>query len=281
MKIVITGITGFIGQHLARELLMHGHEVIGVARDRKSAERFDWYQNIVFIESDLHKDYQPVIQIISNSKIDALIHLAWPGLPNYKDGFHIFKNLPSDLLFLKDAIAAGVPQLVVAGTCFEYGLKSGALSEDMETMPITAYGFAKDVLRKSLEFLQKENQFVLQWVRFFYLHGEGQNKNSLLPKLDLAIDECKLSFDMSEGNQLRDYLSIGTAVKNMRKIIENRLVSGVINCSSGTPISVLQLVKNRCEERASKIHINTGVYPIPDYEPFEFWGIPKKLTMLN
>ena len=281
MKIVVTGVTGFIGQHLVRELLIHGHEVIGVTRNKIGAGRFDWHKNITFIESDLHKDCQPVVQMIGNENVDALIHLAWPGLPNYKDNFHVFENLPSDLLFLKGTIDAGLPQLLVAGTCFEYGLKSGALSEDMETMPITAYGFAKDVLRKSLEFLQIDKQFVLQWVRFFYLYGEGQNKNSLLPKLDLAIDECRPSFDMSAGTQLRDYLPVGIAVENLRRIIESRMVSGVINCSSGIPISVLKLVNDRCIERASKIQLNTDVYPIPDYEPLDFWGISKKLRMIR
>lgn len=281
MKIAVTGITGFIGQHLVNELLIHGHEVIGISRNKITAERFDWYKNILFIESDLHKDFQPVIEMISNQNIDALIHLAWPGLPNYKDNFHLFRNLPCDLLFLKGTIDAGLPQLLVAGTCFEYGLMNGALSEDMETKPVTAYGFAKDTLRKSLEYLLLDKQCVLQWVRFFYLYGEGQNKNSLISKLDSAINECRPSFDMSVGTQLRDYLPIGMAVKNLRRIVENRLVSGVINCSSGTPISVLKLVTDRCVERASKIHLNTGIYPVPDYEPLNFWGIPKKLSMIE
>ena len=127
----------------------------------------------------------------------ALIHLAWPGLPNYRDFFHLGRNLPADLAFLEAAVDAGVSQIMVAGTCLEYGMQYGPLTEQAATAPITAYGFAKDALRKSLQFLQQQKPFTLQWMRLFYMYGEGQNPNSLLAQLDRAIDENAPFFNMS------------------------------------------------------------------------------------
>lgn len=147
----------------------------------------------------------------------------------------------------------------------------------METYPSTLYGFAKDALRKALQLFQKEEPFTLQWMRLFYMYGEGQNRNSLLAQLDRAIDEGQAVFNMSAGNQLRDYLSIQKVAENFCIALENPQCQGVINCCSGIPVSVLDLVQQRCLEKVSSIRINRGYYPYPDYEPLAFWGVPSKL----
>jgi dTDP-6-deoxy-L-talose 4-dehydrogenase (NAD+) len=278
MRIMLTGVTGFIGRHLVRELLKNRHQVIAVVRNLERAKEFDWFDKVTIIQADLHVNFLPVTQRINN--VDALIHLAWPGLPNYNSNFHIFQNLIADMHFLKQTIDLGLPQLMVAGTCLEYGLKAGGLTEEMDTLPITPYGFAKDSLRKSLEFLQKEKGFIFQWMRFFYMYGEGQNPKSLLSQLDLAIDEKRDFFEMSIGTQLRDYLSVETVAENLCKVIESPELTGVINCSSGLPISVIDLVRKRCKDRNSSINLKTGIYPVPDYEPFQFWGVPDKLRSI-
>lgn len=279
MRVIVTGATGFIGRHLVRKLLQNRHQVIAVTRDLKRAKEFEWFDEVDFIQADLHLNYGPVIERLDG--VDVLIHLAWPGLPNYQGTFHIFQNLKSDLAFLKASIESGLSHLVVAGTCLEYGLQSGALSEDMDTRPITPYGFAKDSLRKALEFFQREQNFTLQWMRLFYMYGEGQSPKSLLSQLDTAIDEKRQSFDMSIGTQLRDYLPIESIAEGICIAMENSTIDGVINCSSGSPISVLDLVRRRCQERGSDIHLNLGHFSLLEYEPLEFWGIPAKLNSLR
>ncbi|WP_410708013.1 NAD-dependent epimerase/dehydratase family protein [Bradyrhizobium sp. BWA-3-5] len=91
-----------------------------------------------------------------------MVHLAWPRLANYRDFFHVGRN--SILRFLAAAVAAGTRQLIVAGTCLEYGMQHG-LNENMKTKPCTPYVFATDALRRALELLEKEYPFTLQWMR--------------------------------------------------------------------------------------------------------------------
>jgi nucleoside-diphosphate-sugar epimerase len=280
MKVLVTGATGFVGWHVVNRLLQGGHSVIAVARDARRAEAMPWFSRVEFVACDLATDFKSLLQ--TRDIPEALIHLAWAGLPNYKNFFHIGKNLPADLAFLEAVVAAGVPQLVVAGTCLEYGMQYGPLTEDMETKPHTPYGFAKDTLRRSLQLLQLERPFMLQWMRLFYMHGWGQNPNSLLAHLDRAIDRGDSVFDMSAGDQLRDYLAIEDVADNFALVLENPdRCNGVINCCSGRPISVFDLVSQRCEARASTIRLNRGHFPYPDYEPLAFWGIPEKLNLLR
>lgn len=275
MKVMVTGATGFVGRHVINELLARGHTVTAVARDITRAQTMPWFDRVEFLQCDIYGDFQPLLE--ADRLPTAIIHLAWPGLPNYKDFFHIGKNLPADLVFLQAAVNAGVLHLVVAGTCLEYGMQYGPLTEQMDTRPTTPYGFAKDSLRKALQFLQNEKPFVLQWMRLFYMYGEGQNSKSLLAQLDSAIANGQAVFNMSNGDQLRDYLPIQEVAANFVFALENPQVEGVINCCSGKPVSVVDLVQQRCKSRSSDIKLNRGYYSYPDYEPMAFWGVPDKL----
>lgn len=274
MKILVTGSTGFVGRHVVSYLVERGHNVIALARNKERAKVMPWYDNVEFISADLH---DPTLKPASVFGVpDSVIHLAWPGLPNYKELFHIDKNLPADCKFIRSMVEAGTKQVLVSGTCFEYGMQNGALTESTLTIPNTPYGVAKDTLRKYLQALQIKNPFVLQWVRLFYLYGSGQNPNSLLAQLDSAIDNGSDVFNMSGGEQLRDYLPIEDVAMRLVDIVEHpELNQDLINCCSGIPISVRRLVEERIKERGANIKLNLGHYPYPDHEPMAFWGKKK------
>ncbi len=86
---------------------------------------------------------------------------------------------------------------------------------------------------------------------------------------------------MSSGRQLRDYLHINTLAEYYSAVLENPECNGIINCCSGIPISVYELVIKRCQEKSSNIKINRDYFPMPDYEPLKYWGVPSKLRSLG
>ena len=278
MKVLVTGATGFVGRHLVQALLARGCEVRAVARNAETAANLPWINAVEFVAADIHAADLDVSALTAG--IDALVHLAWPGLPNYQALFHFEHNLMADYRFIKGAVEAGVAQVLVTGTCFEYGMQSGPLSEQTAPQPGNPYGLAKNTLRLFLENLQRLQPFTLQWARLFYLHGEGQNPNSLLAALDRAIDAGEDSFNMSAGEQLRDYLAIETAAGYLAAIVQHREFDGVINCASGRPVSVRALVEQRVRERGASIRLNLGHYPYPTHEPMAFWGVADRLQQL-
>ena len=142
----------------------------------------------------------------------------------------------------------GLGKLTVAGTCMEYGMRSGALNETMETMPNTPYSLAKDCLRKCLQQLQKQNDFKLNWIRLFYMYGKGQNPNSVLSQLQVALDRGNKFFNMSGGEQLRDYLPVEKVAEYIVKISMQDKIRGIINCCSSSCISFCSCLFFPCNQ---------------------------------
>lgn len=278
LKVLVSGATGFVGRHLVTVLLARGCQVRAVARNVEIARSMPWINAVEFVAADIHSAELDIAALTDG--IDVLAHLAWSGLPNYQALFHFEHNLFADYRFINRVVQVGVRQVLVTGTCFEYGMQSGPLSEETLPQPSCPYGLAKDTLRLFLEALQHERPFTLQWARLFYLHGAGQNPNSLLASLDRAIDAGEEQFNMSAGEQLRDYLAVETAAAYLADVLQRHDFSGVVNCSSGQPISVRALVEQRLRERGSSIHLNLGHYAYPAHEPMAFWGVAQRLQQL-
>jgi len=267
-KVIVSGATGFIGQHLIPILLKDGYEVLAISRNRKRAEFLPWFKDVKFISYDFHSDQQ----ITKVDGFRGLIHLAWQDLPNYDSSIHVKKNLPCSYRFIDSLIDKGVNQVLIAGTCFEYGLKSGAISSSSTTEPTTQYAIAKDTLRKKLTLLSFKKDFNLQWARIFYMFGKGQNSNSIISQLDFAIKNNQKVFHMSGGEQLRDYLPVEKASEKLSNLYKSGN-KGIFNICSGKPISIRNLVESYIEKKNSNIIPKYGYYPYSVYEPMQFWGI--------
>ena len=274
MKILVTGSTGFIGNHLVTKLLKKKYQVVCAVRDKKKLDSLPWASEVDIIECDLHKGLP---SFLGDNIPDTLMHLAWSGLPNYYSLHHMEKNLPADMRFLRAMIDLGIKNLVVTGTCFEFGMQNGPLSSDMPTSPHNSYALAKDTLRKWLEALLDEIDFNLKWVRLFYIYGKGQNSSSIIAQLDQAIDSNESVFNMSGGEQLRDYLPVEKVTEFLTEIIVHNNTKGILHCCSGNPISIRRLVEEHIKKRNSRIKLNLGYYPYNDFEPKAFWGIPSKI----
>ncbi|ATX78642.1 dTDP-6-deoxy-L-talose 4-dehydrogenase (NAD+) [Mariprofundus aestuarium] len=275
MKILVTGGSGFIGRHLVSQLLERGHEVIVLGRDPVRIESMPWRDDVRFVRYDIHNLQLPAIAELGEP--EALAHLAWSGLPNYREQFHYEINLQADYRFIKALVEQGLKHVLVSGTCLEYGMREGCLDESMPSDPQLAYPLAKDMLRHFLQQLQQKMPFQLIWARLFYLFGEGQSPNSLLAQLDRAIVRGESTFDMSGGEQLRDYLPVEKVAFILSQLIEKRADFGIVNVCSGRPVRVRDMVEARLRERGVEMALNLGHYPYPDYEPMEFWGSTVKL----
>lgn len=252
-------------------LLRSRHQAVAVVRE--SAKIPEW-TGAEIVRMDLAAADAGTFERLGRP--DAIVHLAWGGLPAYRSFHHFETELPTSYRFISTLVKEGLGSVVVAGTCFEYGMRCGELSEE-DSDPALPYAFAKDTLRRQLEFLRERTPFALTWGRLFYLYGEGQASGSLLPQLERAIAEGRSEFPMSGGEQLRDFIDVREAADHLAKFAISRADKGVVNVCSGRPTSVRSFVENWLSDNGQSIRLALGQYPYPDYEPMAFWGCRRKL----
>ena len=274
MKVAVTGASGFIGRHVLAELEKHTVDVVAVARD--AAQLAEVGSRVQVVQADLANP--PPAAFTAMGQPDVLIHLAWGGLPNYRSLHHLENELPNQYRILADLIKGGLAAVVVTGTCFEYGMQYGPLSETLEARPNNPYGYAKDALRRQLEFLRSVHPFALTWARLFYVYGGGQSKNSLLSQLKQAAERGESRFAMSGGEQLRDFLPVKDVAASMVALALRQADIGIVNVCSGKPVSIRALVERWLQENGWNMELDLGRYDYPDYEPMAFWGDRGKLT---
>lgn len=275
MKVAVTGARGFVGRHVLTELVTHDVHVVAVEFPGRRADSPP-SANVRWIPVDIKAPPADCFKALGEP--DVLIHLAWAGLPNYRSLHHFETELPTQYRFISGLVRQGLSSLLTVGSCFEYGFQSGPLAANIETRPNNPYGFAKDSLRRQLEYLKRDHPFGLTWARLFYMYGEGQPETSLLSQLKRTVLEGRPVFNMSGGEQLRDYLPVTEVARLLVELALGEGDVGVINVCSGVPISVRSLVERWVRENGWKVELNLGHVPYADYEPMAFWGVSGKAT---
>ena len=268
MRVFLSGYTGFIGKKILRDLDSFNFNVVLMGRRNISSLN----SNYNFIEWDILKNNDLDKDIFKFKEDDIFVHLSWPALNDFYSSIHI-EHISSHISNLKKLIKFGLKNIIVSGTCLEYGKREGGLSVVDQPHPKLPYAIAKNLIREKLVELQSDYFFNLQWIRIFYVLHPDPVKKNLLYQLECAIKEGRESFKMSHGYQKRDYVTLDDISSCFLRAINDHSQSRILNCCSGNPITVKSLVDKWIKKSQSDIRLDCGYYPIPDYEPLSFWGI--------
>jgi nucleoside-diphosphate-sugar epimerase len=249
MRILVTGATGFIGSHVARELLKRGHEVLATLRPTSDRKRIrDFESRIRIWDGDM--DHVP-------AEPDVAIHLAWYAVP----GKYLSAPENRDCLEASRRLLGKLRgRAVFAGTCFEHDLQLGVLREDSPTKPGTLYAECKDALRREVEARPDS-----AWVRFFYQYGPWEDERRLMPAVMLGQLRGQPS-KVSTGEQRYDYLHVEDVASAVCAVAESRL-TGCVNIGSGAAPSVKEIVTEITALGGRPDLIQWGAYPAKPGEP--------------
>jgi len=278
MHFVVTGSTGFIGSAVVKAALAQGHAVTVFVRDaQKAKDSFAGNDRLTIVSGvDIAKGFPS--DVLKGD--DVLIHLAWAEVGKYTDPSNLFGNLEPQYNFIMQAVDKGVRNITVAGSCLEYGLQEGAAREDDDVSPVTFYGLAKKTLHDMLA-LSLPQDAIFKWLRYFYVYGPGQRPGAVIPQLLRALDAGEEMFNMSKGDQVRDFVHVDTVAANTVCIALQKNVTGIINVGSGAGLRVDALVDNILKQKQKDIKLNKGFYGYPAYEPFAFWADISKLQTIK
>lgn len=246
MRVLLTGATGFIGSHVARELLNRGHDVIAKTRIGTNRSRIADLENLSLQDGPI--DFQG---------IDLVIGLAWVTTP----GIYLesLENLGC-LVESKKLLAQAGCRTLFAGTCFEFDTSLGVLSEDSPVNPTSLYAKMKNELRKEVE--QHPNSV---WLRFFYQYGPMEDPRRFVPGIIRSLlsgKEANLSF----GEQRRDYLHVEDVARAVVDIAESEL-TGCVNVGSGYAPTVKEIADTIGKLTGRPELLKFGAIPYWDGEP--------------
>jgi UDP-glucuronate decarboxylase len=248
MRILLTGVTGFIGSHVARELLRGGHEVHATVREGADLRRVADLPALRVHRGGL--DHVPV-------KPELLVSLAWIATPGkYLEG-------PENRDCLRDtrSLLAKVDcRAVVAGTCFEFDTSLGKLREDSPVKPTTLYARCKDELRRDVEKRRDS-----AWVRFFYQYGPWEDERRLVPAVIRNLLQGREA-KVSPGGQKRDFLHVEDVASAVRAVAESRL-TGCVNVGAGEAPTVKEIVTTLGEAVGRPELLRFGAVPYYEGEP--------------
>ena len=153
MKIAIVGGSSTIGQNLLKHLIKKKFKLIATYY---SNYNFKKNKNISWKKLNINEDKKNYYKYLEYP--DIVINLVWPDIPNYKLKKH-FKTYNIQKNFNYNLIKNGLKNLIVLGSCYEYGKIKGEISELTKEQPIIPYAISKLKLLKSLKKLKKKKKF--------------------------------------------------------------------------------------------------------------------------
>ena len=266
MKVLITGASGFVGSHVARLLVAEGCEVYALVRESSNRWRIrDILPSMYLRQSDLVA-FENVNTYLQEIKPELCIHLAWYAVPGkYLNSQENLDSIQASINLLSQLAELGCKRFVGIGTCFEYDLSLGYLSESSLTKPITLYAATKVALSTILQQFAQITEMEIAWIRLFYQYGPMEDERRLIPGIisSLLRDEVVKT---TKGEQIRDFLHIEDVASAIWAVAKSN-VSGVVNVGSGQPVTVGQIALELGNLLGKPDLIHLGALPYRPNDP--------------
>jgi GDP-mannose 4,6-dehydratase len=274
-KVLVTGITGFIGSSLAEKLIEKDYDVYGlikyvVSRDIKKLDHIS--KNLTFVTCDI-TDYTSIRNTLKNINPDFVVHLA--ALSPVRLSFdHTFEfqqtnyigslNIAHAMLELPDP---EYRRLIVASTAEVYGIQpeNKPFTEDMPLKPSSPYSVSKAAMDMYIRMMMKSFNLNATIMRCVNTYGR---------KFDTGFIVEYLVTEMLKGNKIyigapdsiRDYMYVDDHVNAYIMAMESPKARGeALNAATGVGIKNRDLAFKIAEKIGfDKDNIFLGAYP-PGY----------------
>ncbi len=248
---LVTGGAGFIGSHLAEELVRRGHRV-RVLDNLSTGKRrnLEHVPGIELIEGDL-ADLDACARAVQ--EVDYVLHQgAIPSVPrSVSDPIGSNRsNIDGSLNILVAARDAGVRRLVYAGSSSAYGdTPTLPKREEMPTRPLSPYALQKLVAEQYCQMFTALYGLETVTIRYFNVFGPRQDPGSpysgVISLFSTALLEGRRPTIYGDGEQTRDFTYIENVVEaNLLAATAPRTAGEVINVACGGHVTVNEIIRD-------------------------------------
>lgn len=245
-NILITGGAGFIGSHIANELIEDNEVTIidNLSTGNIKNLKYPEHDNLNFINEDICKaDLDELSQ-----GIDYIFHLAaMASVPlSVENPIKCNEiNLNATVKLLESAVKQDVKKIVFSSSSAVYGKnKNMPLKETEPPMPTSPYAASKASCELYLKSFYESYGLNYTALRYFNVFGPKQDKNSqyaaVIPNFISALLEGHRAEIYGDGEQTRDFVYVGDVVRANISACKSDY-NGIVNVASGEKLTINQL----------------------------------------
>lgn len=271
---LLTGVSGYVGSHLARRLIADGWQVHGIVRGETSDKLFP--SSLGGVVRHVHDGTtEKMYEIVGAAKPQVVFHLAAMTVVTHaaKD---VVPLVESNILLgtqLLDAMAArGVTRLVNTGTSWQH-------FENRDYSPVDLYAATKQAFEAVLQFYVETTPLRAVTLKLSDTYGPADPRNKVLSFLNRARTE---SIAMTPGEQQIDLVFIDDVVSAFiaaAALLDERSGAGHESyaVSSGRPLPLKELAQVFARATKSTLDIRWGGRPYRPREVMTPWSKGKPL----
>jgi nucleoside-diphosphate-sugar epimerase len=253
MKVVVTGVAGFIGSQLAERLLADGHEVVGVdcftdfyarATKERNLERLRAADRFRLLEQRLQDaELPPLLEgatQVYHLAAQAGVRASW----GHEFAAYTEHNVLASQRLLEAALETGRPKIVYASSSSVYGdCRSLPLREDGPCQPVSPYGVTK-LAAEHLAVLYHRN-FGLDTtsLRFFTVYGPRQRPDMAFHRFLRAARDGTPVTVFGDGLQTRDFTYVDDIVEALRAAALSGRPGSVYNVGGGERVALNDVLR--------------------------------------
>jgi len=233
MKILVTGVAGFIGMHSAKKLLDEGHEIIGidnlndyydVSLKEDRLQTLKDYKNFRFLKLDI-KDQKDVLDLFKKESPQRVLHLAAQAGVRYSiqnPYVYIDSNIQGFINILEGCRATKTEHLVYASSSSVYGgnEKTPFSEHDNVDHPISLYAATKKANELMAHTYSHLYQIPSTGLRFFTVYGPWGRPDMAPILFTKAILKDEPINIFNHGKMMRDFTYIDDIVESLVRVMD-------------------------------------------------------------